>query len=358
MNKRLWIFPILVIFSMIVKISWHALPFSDTKSTATTNQQVSSPRYSDSLPQEEMATETTPAIVEAKRLDKFNAYVEFSNALSNMNVQLEKYVDEFGKNRQPRIDNHFSFTFASISDNDLDNLKVGFAYAHATPAYQSVDATIEQMQPVVNNLTSVINKAHTYYETKGYLDDQFAKCKQYHSELIQSIEVYEELSRSYFKEFKKVENEFHSLQLQKFKDAGSNAPYYALKFLMDVESLSDELSKQGITAQNMLALNMATFKPKYDQVAEDLDHLLMLVDKPEEARKAGYDPYSLKRYADTAKDVKIAAASLIERVNKKKAVESYVLESKFFTKQEKGMPENYKMKVKDAVVAYNLLLRK
>ncbi|WP_010500140.1 YiiG family protein [Paenibacillus elgii] len=296
------------------------------------------------------------ALEETMEIEKYNAYVQLNNYMTGrLDQVLTRYFEKLGDGEQPIIGKHFSFTMLSISANDKSALNKQFGYAEKTPAFPTVDPAVVKLKPVMNELVAILSEAHDYYETKGYVDDNFAKSKELHTKIVKAVDGYYAASGEFLKAMASMGAERRQQNLKKYQDNDEQIRYNALKFLIDAEALSAEMEEQGVTAKNILDLDMGKFKPKYDVLVEDLKNLTQLSQDEKWAKKERLRSDLVEDYVDEAKEVKVAASEIIERVNKKREVDELDLSNRFFLENRDGTPEQFNMKLRDAIKEYNRL---
>ncbi|MFB6365689.1 YiiG family protein [Paenibacillus elgii] len=291
---------------------------------------------------------------EAMEVEKYNAYVQLNNYMTGRFDQvLNDYFEKLGDDEQPIIGKNFSFTMLSVSASDKTNLNNQFGFAEKTPAFSAVDPTVVKLKPVMNDLIAILSEAHDYYETKGYVDDNFAKCKELHTKIVKSKDAYYAAANEFLKAMTSLGAEQRQQSLKKYQEQDEQIRYSALKFLVDAEALSAEMEEQGVTAANILDLNMDKYKAKYDVLVEDFKNLSQQAQDDSRVKKEELDSHSLKRYVDEAKKVKVAASEIIERVNKKEKVSDFDLKKRFFTENREGTPEKFSKTLSTAIDNYN-----
>ncbi len=296
------------------------------------------------------------AMEEAKEVEKYNAYVQLNNFMTGrLDQVLNRYFEKLGDGEQPIIEKHFGFTMLSISASDKTALNKQFGYAEKTPAFPAVDPVVMKLKPVMNDLIAILSEADDYYETKGYVDDNFAKSKELHTKIVKATDAYYAVGDEFLTAMAEMGTERRKEDLKKYQDNDEQIRYSALKFLIDAEALSAETDEQGITARNILDLDMGKFKAKYDVLVEDLNLLTQHSQDESRLKKEGFDSHYLKRYVDEAKKVKVAASEIIERVNRKSKVDDFHLKNRFFTENQDGTPEKFSKTLRGAIENYNRL---
>ncbi|MCM3270528.1 YiiG family protein [Paenibacillus elgii] len=296
------------------------------------------------------------ALEEAMEVGKYNAYVGLNNFMTGrLDQVLTDYFDKFGDEEQPVIDKNFSFTMLSISSSDAKALETQFGFADKAPAFPAIDPVVVRLKPAMNDLTAILSEAREYYKTKGYVDDHFAKAKEMHPKIVKAADAYYAVADEYLKAMAGMGAQRKKESLKKFQENDEQIRYGALKFLVDAQALSAEMEEQGVTAKNILDLDMEKFRAKYDPLVDDLKNLTQHAQDEKRLKKEKIESYNLNSYIEEAQKVKVAASDIIERVNKKREVDEFHLKNRFFTENQDGTPEKFEMTLRDAIQKYNRL---
>ncbi|CAH1207581.1 hypothetical protein PAECIP111892_02929 [Paenibacillus auburnensis] len=290
---------------------------------------------------------------ESKEIEKYNAYVMLNNLMTGrINEVLVHYFEKFGVDTQPVIDENFSFIMLDVAETEREVIDKANGYTASQPAFANADPLVTKLTPVIKDLLSVLDDMKAYYDSKGYVDDDFAKGKQLHTKLVNANLAYETVASQYFTALQKLGNEQRQAELQKLKDADQQIRYNALKFMIDAEATAIELDEQGITAGNVLQLDMAKFKAKYDIMTADLNALMTISKDKERIQKEGVNSFSIGNYVNAATEAKAAASKIIERINKKEPVSDSDLSGQFLHTTD-GTPENFNYLLSKAIERYN-----
>ncbi|MEK8212095.1 YiiG family protein [Paenibacillus sp. FSL L8-0463] len=290
---------------------------------------------------------------ESKEIDKYNAYVRLNNLMTGrFNEVLVHYFEKFGVDAQPVIEKNFSFIMLGVAETEREVVDKANSYTASKPVFANADPLVVKLTPVINDLLSVQDDLKAYYDTRGYVDDDFAKGKLLHTKLISANLAYETVAKQYFTALQKLGNEQRLAELQKLKDSDQQIRYNALKFMIDAEATAIEMDEQGITADNVLQLDMTKFKAKYDIMTADLSALMTISKDKKRIQKEGINSFSIENYVDSATEAKAAASKIIERINKKEPVSDSDLNGQFLNTTD-GTPENFNYKLSKAVERYN-----
>ncbi|MBT2292122.1 YiiG family protein [Paenibacillus albidus] len=291
---------------------------------------------------------------EMLELAKYNAYVDLNNFMTGrLQDVLNDYFEEFGVKSAPVIDKYFSATLLSITKYDDETINNAFDFIDKAPSFEKLDPQAKLLKPALQELTAVLGEAHEYYEIKGYVDDEFAGSKTLHSRILKANAAYEETSQVFYTLLGELADERTKVELQQYKDNDQLLKYSVMMFMLDAENLRAEMDDQGILADNILELDMVKFKAKYDVLTEDLKQLTTYSNDETRVAQEGFEAYSLESFVDQAKEVKIAAAEIIERVNKKQRVEEFYLKSSFFRETQDGTPEKFGKTLSLTIDRYN-----
>ncbi|WP_426446268.1 YiiG family protein [Paenibacillus sp. S-38] len=290
---------------------------------------------------------------ESKKIEKYNAYVGLNNLMTGrINEVMDHYFEKFGVDQQPVIEKNLSFIMIGVAAAEREVIDKANGYTASQPAFANADPVVIQLTPVIKDLLSVLDDMKAYYDSKGYVDDDFAKGKQLHTKLVSANLAYGTVAKEYFTAMQKLGNEQRQAELQKLKDADQQIRYNALKFMIDAEATAIEMDEQGITAGNVLQLDMTKFKAKYDMMTEDLNALVTIAKDKKRIQTEGVNSFSIENYIHSATEAKAAASKIIERINKKQPVSDSDLNGQFLNTTD-GTPENFYYLLSKAVQRYN-----
>lgn len=340
-------------FILLALLSTMLISCSNLKPSSSTPAPSSTPESKTATATEQPKAESEQQI-KKKELEKYNAYVGLNNVMmGRIQEVLIDYFEEVGMEAEPVIEKHFSYTMLSISSYNKSDVEKYLAYADQKPEFAQLDPSVVKLKPVINELISVLSEAHEYYEIKGYVDDKFAKSKELHTKIVNTYKTYETISNEFFDALEVMEEERTKAELKALQDADKMLRYSTIKTLLDAEEVAKEFETQGITAKNILELDLEKFKVKYNVLVEDLKALTEYSQDAARVKNEGFDSYNLESYVEKIKELKVAATNVIDRVNKKKKVDDFHLDSSFFTENQEGTPENFNKHLGEAINTYN-----
>lgn len=290
---------------------------------------------------------------DSQKIEKYNSYVMLNNLMTGrINEVLLHYFEKFGTEKKAVIEKNLRFIMLDVPTSQREVIDQAQGYTTKQPAFASADAAVTQLTPVIKDLLAVLDEMKVYYDSKGYIDDNFAKGKQLHTKLINANLTYEKAAKAYFKALQQMDAEQRLADLKNFKDSGQQIRYNALKFMIDAEATAIEMSEQGINASNVLELDMKKFKAKYDLMTADLNTLVTLSKDQQQIQKEGMNSFSIENYVHSATEAKAAASKIIERINKKEPVSDSDLSGQFLDTTD-GTPENFNYLLSKAIERYN-----
>ncbi|WP_343059887.1 YiiG family protein [Saccharibacillus deserti] len=290
---------------------------------------------------------------ESEQMEKYNAYVMLNNLMrGRIDEVLIHYFEKFGTEKQPVIEDNFSFIMLGVVEQDRAVIDQAKGFIASKPAFASADPAAAKLIPAIQDLLAVLDGMKVYYDSKGYVDDDFAKGKELHAKLLAAYEAYDKSAQDYYTALQKMGDEQRLADLQEFKNAGQDIRYNALKFMIDAEATAMEIEAQGIHAANVLELDLAKFKAKYDVMTADLTALTTLSKDKDQIQKEGLNEFSIGSYVQAATEAKVGASNIIERIKNKEPVSDSDLSGQFLDSTE-GTPETFNQLIGKAVERYN-----
>ncbi|MBU7316713.1 DUF3829 domain-containing protein [Paenibacillus oleatilyticus] len=297
-----------------------------------------------------------PRPMAATEPEKERAYWAMKDYIDSHLIEkvLSDYFENLGDGEQPVIPKDFDYKMRSFSTykgsrtNKTELLDRSLSYVDKKPVFPTVDPIVIRMRPVINELKAALAEAYDYYEMKNYVDDNFAKGKELHARIRQAWAALYPIREEFSAAMRNLGAELRKAHLESYTSDKQDFRYSTLKLVVDAEAMSAELSHQGITADNVLDLDMNAFKPKYDVLVEDLkivtQQYQVMVDKDSS------DKYKYEKYVNAAKEVKAAASEMVERVNKQEKVEKVPSPNDY--QYPSGTPEKFSSKVGSVASEY------
>ncbi len=94
------------------------------------------------------------------------------------------------------------------------------------PSMPEIEAAADQFVVALKDILPKVEDIYGYYDKDDYKDDNFARGKAAHAELIASFENFEKVNKTFGTEIDKLEDNVAQMQLDEFKDDTSKAYQY------------------------------------------------------------------------------------------------------------------------------------
>lgn len=121
----------------------------------------------------------------SQKIEKYNSYVMLNNVMAGrINEVLLHYFEKFGTEKKPVIEENFNFIMLDVPTSQREVIDQALGYMTSQPAFASADSSVPHLTPVIKDMLTVLNEMKIYYDSKGYVDDDFAKGKQLHTKRI------------------------------------------------------------------------------------------------------------------------------------------------------------------------------
>lgn len=278
---------------------------SSSAASEETSATAASEPVSSSEPEEKPVDETK----------KFNAYIAVSNMMTGrIELCLNGYMDRIcALDADYSVDKaKFKGWINSIGESELKKLQASLDYASQKPAMEPVDSKYLAVGPLAMELVETLNQVYTYYETKGYVDDDFAKGEEMHKALIANVVAYLDLSVDFMDAVSTMSHERVVAQLDVFKDNDQMLLYYSNLFILDTEDLCAVLlnAEQG---NNTLDIDAVEYRKVYDQLASTHTEFTELATS-DQAEKEGIQ-ILFSRFKSAVDQTKSAAATIAQKLD-------------------------------------------
>ena len=251
--------------------------------------------------------------------DKYNDYIRASGSLSGRMVTcLERYESQIGLGEEYKVNKKkFSKTLNSI-DFIRDDLQKALDNAGLAPKFDVIDDRFLVLGPAALTLLDALNDAYTYYETKGYVDDDFAKGEELHKRIIAAYAVYSPLYEAFRTDFDAFTRAHVLKEIDRFKEEGSMVLYWSNVYILDANALIEYLDTLEVK-KNAVPVDPEKYKKLYDQLAKDLEEFQKYAADEQRIKDEGIDMmFSL--FKSDVGDFKSAAAKIMQNLNEKDKV--------------------------------------
>lgn len=252
-------------------------------------------------------------------VQKYNSYVELYNTLGSEPAR--DYTSNFGNSANFKADTPKWSMQAHYMDDKIKAMDNALSFADKEPAMKDADAAVKALGPVLKPLLEKMKEAAEYYTNKRYVDDDYARGKELHKEIVPDLAALPPLLKNFQAAVLAMETQRKREQVQTLRDEGALTRAAMVEVINASQDLCAELARQGIKSQNLLDLDLAAYRPVYKALAEAVDSLEKAVQDEKQSRKEGLpDARIMQAYLKDAQAIKINAAGILERVQKREAV--------------------------------------
>lgn len=289
-------------------------------------------------------------------IDKQNAYIDLNNFITGNYYSdvISRYFTYFGTDTFNALQTEPEVI--AVIQYDIDIIDKALEYSNKEPRLEQFDAAVQDLVPKLKNLIDVMNDAHSYYNQKDYLDDNFAKGKEYHTQIVSLY--FDQLSPSldmFFEQVNKYDEEQTKKDMQQLLDSDFMLQYSMLDVLVKARDIASEVDSQNIDSSNLLELNLTVIKEKYSKLIEAINNLQKYADDSSRYKKENIMEIQIEQYLDDAGLTKAAVTEMIQRVENKEAVDQFDIQYGH-TSYTSGTPENLNSQISSLVDAYNMMI--
>jgi hypothetical protein len=307
------------------------------------------------------AVDTGDKVIKEDPEIKYNAYIALSDYMNGeFATCLNYYFAKFGYEYGAMIDNHGGFSLYPVSKSGRQISETAYKSSAEKPVYTEVDALVKELYPKMSELMNLLDEAYSYDVLKSYEDDNFIKAKELHGKVIASYDAYQPLYDRFTSGIYAVVAQQRKKDLENFRKNDQLLSYYCLSVILRTEELQVEMDNQNITASNILELDLIRFKEKHNLLAEDVHRFIEYASDERRVKREGFNPNSsyYSSFMGDVTEINIAAAEIIERVEKKKNLDSFDLNNGFVLENRSGTPEKLRKKYNQAIRDYNNMITK
>lgn len=171
-----------------------------------------------------------------------------------------------------------------------------------------------KLYPSLSLVISTLNDIEVYTDMKSYLDDDYAKAKEYHTALMGALADYIDDGDAFMEELDIVATERQKEDLAQMKEEGYEVLYTMNVVLNLIGDIEDELSNQDVWDENILDMDLEKIQPLYDEFTANVDALLAFSD--EEAAEDGIPVHSAywSSFIRNLKSTKVSLTEVLQKV--------------------------------------------
>jgi len=220
----------------------------------------------------DISSETLDKFETKTFINKYNAYIDFGNQFDKSVVtSYDRYFKWAGREEGPSSKSKRIGGVSKLYDSQLKKLERAIAL---DPEIEEVD---ELMKVVLKNATSlhdILQTADSYYQKQDYKDDDFAKGKDLHKELVIAYDNYFNSYDNMYVNFRALQSNLKEFEANKYKENGELIRY---NLMMELNKADDIFMLIGnLDGESLKKMNLEEFKAKlsaFRTVHEDLEKL-------------------------------------------------------------------------------------
>lgn len=306
-------------------------------STPGTTQRSSDPNLKteagNSSPNESKTPDPVIEFSEEDEQELYNLYVDINNYMvGRLYDSIERYFKYVAFEEEfSLIENNY--TCYSLSDSQLKKIEDAYTIASSKSEKTALDEAFLAMYPSLTTIFDTLDSIYEYSDLKSYMDDDYAKAKEYHAVLWTSYAEYEETGTAFMEELDIVAQERLVESLKVMQEEGYEVFYNINMVFIYADIIQAELYYQGITDENLIEMDLEEIQPLYDEFVGYVETILSYKDNSEQLRYEGIPEHSAywSTFLSALKDTKVSLTGIIQRVKDQKPVSSYELNMHAFT---------------------------
>ena len=296
-------------------------------------------------------------IVLEQNKEKYSKHIRFYNRILNIDKGLLYYFEDAGMDKKfKNIQNEDITADIAIDKNFIDKLK---ELSESKEKKDELDKKAIAMLPVLEKMLPITDEMRTYYKNKQYLQDNYAKAQDLHTQLLATLDKYNQVTKSYKEVFEKKSDEIKKLMIKDYDKRKQYITYNQFMFIEEGDQIIKEIHKQGLDASDFTAKGNAK---KFKKSEEKMDKAFIKFEKSikntKQLEKEGYNPGDHSEFIQKANKFKQSVNVFIQRIEKKEKASHSSVSDSFFAQTEEGTPENVLANFNEVIKEHNKLLAK
>ncbi|KAJ50596.1 hypothetical protein BD780_002714 [Clostridium tetanomorphum] len=302
------------------------------------------------------SADKSKAVSSQEDTKKYNNYVTLSNYMTGwLDTALATYFNKFGIENEIIIKKGFDgFNGVPILDAHKNDLDKALEYASKKPSYGETDAKIKVLHPKMKELMNTLGEIQSYYKSKGFIDDKFAKGKELHKKVCAQYKEYDALAEKFFTSFDTITEQKKKEDLDKLKKNDMMIRYYAMSILNRAQDIEMSFYKAKINDNNILNYDVNKYKEKYDLLTEDINKFIEY-SKDDERRKKEKIAI-IPTFSSDVKRVKVTATDIMEVLKTKDTTINSTTKGKVTTGGKNALLHEFSRIVSNMVDSYNNMI--
>ena len=289
--------------------------------------------------------------------DKYSKHIRFYNRILNIDKGLLYYFEDAGTDKKFRTIQNEDITVDIAIDKDfIDKLK---ELETSKERKDEMDKKAIAMIPILEKMMPITDEMRTYYKNKEYLKDNYEKAQVLHTQLLATLDKYNQVTKSYKNVFEKKSDEIKKLMIKDYDKRKQFITYNQFMFITEGEKIIKEIHKQELDASDFISKGNAK---QFKKMEEKMDKALIKFEKSlkntKQLEKEGYMPGDHSEFVQKANKFNQSVNVFIQRIEKKEKASHSSVSDSFFAQTEDGTPENVLANFNEVIKEHNKLLAK
>ena len=289
--------------------------------------------------------------------DKYSKHIRFYNRILNIDKGLLYYFEDAGTDKKFRTIQNEDITADIAIDKDfIDKLK---EFETSKERKDEMDKKAIAMIPILEKMMPITDEMRTYYKNKEYLKDNYEKAQVLHTQLLATLDKYNQVTKSYKNVFEKKSDEIKKLMIKDYDKRKQFITYNQFMFITEGEKIIKEIHKQELDASDFISKgNAKQFKKMEEKMDKALIKFEESLKNTKQLEKEGYMPGDHSEFVQKANKFNQSVNVFIQRIEKKEKASHSSVSDSFFAQTEEGTPENVLANFNEVIKEHNKLLAK
>jgi len=189
--------------------------------------------------------------------------------------------------------------------------------------------------------------------------DNYEKAQTLHTQLLEALDKYNQVTKSYKEAFEKKSDEIKKLMIKDYDKRSQFITYNQFMFIEEGDKIIKEIHKQGLDASDFTAKgNVKKFKRMEEKMDKAFIKFEKSIKNTKQLGKEGYNPGDHSEFIQKANKFKQSVNVFIQRIEKKEKASHSSASDSFFAQTEEGTPENILSNFNEVIKEHNKLLMK
>ena len=296
-------------------------------------------------------------IVLEQNKEKYSKHIRFYNRILNIDKGLLYYFEDAGMDKKfKNIQNEDIAADIAIDKNFIDKLK---ELSESKEKKDELDKKAVAMLPILEKMLPVADEMRAYYKNKQYLQDNYEKAQTLHTQLLEALDKYNQVTKSYKEAFEKKSDEIKKLMIKDYDKRSQFITYNQFMFIEEGDKIIKEIHKQGLDASDFTAKgNVKKFKRMEEKMDKAFIKFEKSIKNTKQLGKEGYNPGDHSEFIQKANKFRQSVNVFIQRIEKKEKASHSSVSDSFFAQTEEGTPENVLANFNEVIKEHNKLLAK